>query len=177
MQRLPTRAFVILLLAAAAGCGQPYDDLLGVWQVTSKTQNDTVCDTEGPAVADAAPYLKFVEGEFFGQEYAQYVECSDAGTTCEDPGGLFGGLLYAEEISGGVRASIFAASHGGDPNDCLLSGTISDATISGGMLRIETRHRTEDNVSGTACESDDAQARFAQMPCSGYEVTLGVRAP
>jgi hypothetical protein len=174
VQRLSTRAFVIPLIAAAAGCGQPYDDLLGVWQVTSRTENETVCGTEGPPITDGAPYLKFVEGEFFGQEYAQIVDCTDA-ATCEEAGGLFGGLLYAEEISGGVRASIYSASHGGDPNDCLLAGAISDATISGGMLRIETTRRSQDSVSGTACDSDDAQSRFDAMPCSGYEVTLGTR--
>ncbi|HUQ05903.1 MAG TPA: hypothetical protein VM261_25550 [Kofleriaceae bacterium] len=173
---MPLIAAAAVLATGAAGCGQPYDDLLGVWQVTSKTENDTVCDTEGAAVTDAAPYLKFVEGEFFGQEYAQVVDCTDA-VTCEEAGGLFGGLLYAEEISGGVRATIYSASHGGDPNDCLLSGAISDATVSGGMLRIATRRRSQDNVSGTACDSDDAKDRFDSMPCTGYEVTLGVRAP
>lgn len=159
-----------------AGCGQPYDDLLGTWQVTAHTENELGCDTEGPVVADP-PYIKFIEGEFFGQEYAEYVACTDAGVTCEESGGIFGALFYAEQIDGGVRASIFAASHGGDPDDCLLSRTISDATIAGGMLRIETRSRSMDSVSGTACDSDDAKARFSSLPCTRFEVITGARTP
>jgi len=167
---------VVPALAAAAGCGgNPWDDVLGTWQVTAHTENTTSCDAEGPAVVDP-PYIKFIEGEIFGQEYAEYVACTDAGVTCEESGGLFGALFYAEEIDGGVRASIFAASHGGDPNDCLLSGTISDAIVSGGVLRIETRSRSQDNVSGTACDSDDAKSRFADMPCTRLEVIAGARA-
>jgi hypothetical protein len=161
--------------ALAAGCGgPPYEDLLGVWQVTAHTENTTGCDVEGPAVAEP-PYIKFVEGELFGQEYAEYVACTDP-ATCDEPGGLFFSLLYAEEISGGVRAVIYGASHGGDPNDCLLSGTISNATITAGALRIETTHKSEEHVSGTACDSDDAKARWDTMPCTGYEVIAGVRA-
>ena len=173
---MPLIAATAALAAAATGCGQPYDDLLGVWQVTAHTDNPTGCDAEGPTVPDP-PYIKFIEGEFFGQEYAEYVDCTDAGVTCEESGGIFGALLYAEEIDGGVRASIFAASHGGDPDDCLLSGTISDATVSGGVLRIETRHRSQDSVSGTACDSDDAKDRFSSLPCTGFEVLAGARAP
>ncbi len=158
-------------LAAVAGCGQPYDDLLGVWQVTAHTDNQTGCEAEGPPVVDP-PFIKFVEGEFFGQEYAQYVACTTP-ATCEDPGGLFGGLLYAEEIDGGVRAVIYSAS--GSPADCLLAATVSDATVVGGALTIETRRRSQDNVTDSSCDADDAQARAASLPCDGYEVIEGAR--
>lgn len=158
-------------LAAVAGCGEPYDDLLGVWQVTAHTDNETGCDVEGPAVVDP-PYIKFVEGSFFGQEYAEYVPCTDP-ATCEEGGGLFFGLLYAEEIDGGVRAVIYAAS--GAPADCLLSGTVSDAVLRAGELRIETRHRSQDNVTDSSCDADDAQSRFNSLPCTGLEVLTGQR--
>jgi hypothetical protein len=166
---------LIAAAALAAGCGgPPYEDLLGVWQVTAHTENTTACG-EGPAVTEP-PYIKFVEGEFFGQEYAEYVSCTDP-ATCEEPGGLFFGLLYAEEIDGGARAQIYAASYGDDPNMCLLSGAISDATIAGGTLHIETTRKSQDNVSGTACESDDAKSRWDSLPCTGYEVIEGTRVP
>lgn len=158
--------------AAAAGCGNPYDDLLGVWQVTAHTENAAGCDAEGPAATDSSPYIKFVEGSFFGQEYAEYLACTDAGTTCDEPGGLFG-LLYAEEISGGMRAQIYASS--GSPEDCVLSGTVSDAVIRGGELRIETRSRSLDNVTDSSCDPDDTQARWDDLPCNRYEVIVGVR--
>lgn len=177
MPRTTTRAFVVPLIAAlalAAGCGEPYDEILGTWQVTTHTENTAGCEAEGPAVADP-PYIKFIEGEFFGQEYAEYVACTDAGTTCEDAGGIFGALLYAEEIDGGVRASIFAASYGSSPDDCLMSGTISDATLAGGVLRIETRSRSQDNVSGTACDSDDTKDRFSSLPCTRFELITATR--
>lgn len=169
--RLSLVAAAAGLVAAGMGCGNPYDDLLGVWQVTAHTENETGCEAEGPAVAEP-PYIKFVEGSFFGQEYAEYLACTDAGTACDEPGGLFG-LLYAEEISGGMRAQIYASS--GSPEDCILSGTVSDAVVEGGQLRIETRSRTLDNVTDSSCDPDDTQARWDELPCTRYEVIVGAR--
>jgi len=169
--RLHVVAATAAFAAATAGCGEPYDDLLGVWRVTAHTENEAGCDGEGPAVA-GPPYIKFIEGSFFGQEYAEYIACADAGTMCDEPGGLFG-LLYAEEISGGVRAQLYASS--GSPEDCVLSGTVSDATVQGGQLRIETRSRSQDNVTDSSCDPDDTEARWADLPCTRYEVIVGAR--
>jgi hypothetical protein len=162
------------LAAALAACGgDDGDALLGMWQVTAHTANETSCDAEGPAVAEPT-FIKFIEGDFFGQEYLEYVACTDAtGATCDEPGGIFFSLLYSESIDDGMRAEIFASS--GTADDCLLSATTSDATVSGSTLRIETRHRREDNVTGTACTPDDAQARADSMPCAGLEVLTGAR--
>lgn len=167
------RLLLCLTLTFALGapaCDKDGDELLGVWQVTAHTLNDTSCDAEGPALS-GPPFIKFIEGEIFGQDYLEYVACTDAaGTSCDEPGGLFG-LLYAESIDDGMRAAIYAAS--GTSSDCLLSSTISTATVSGTALRIETRHRLQDNVSNTACDADDA--RGTSMPCVELEVITGAR--
>jgi hypothetical protein len=171
-----TRSALCTLMATGivglAGCHKDGEELLGVWAVTSHTENDLGCDVEGAAVADPA-FIKFVEGSFFGQDYYEYVACTDAGgAACEEPGFLFG-LLYAEPIDGGMRAAIYAAS--GSPDDCLLSATVSDAVVAGAALRIETRRRVQDNVTGTRCDADDAQARAGSLPCDGLEVLVGAR--
>lgn len=170
--RSPACLLFAALSLGAAACGKDGEELLGVWQVTTHTRNDTSCDAEGPPLGDP-PFIKFISGEFFGQEYLEYVACTDAaGMACEEPGGLFG-LLYAESIDDGMRAAIYSAS--GTASDCLLSSTISTATVTAAGLRIETRHRLEDNVSNTACDADDAEARGTSMPCVELEVLTGTR--
>ncbi len=135
--RSPLYALVtVVALVAGAGCGKDGDELLGVWQVTAHSRNQAGCDAEGAAVAEPA-YIKFIAGSFFGQDYVEYVDCTDAaGAACDGPGGLFG-LLYAESIDGGMRAAIHAAS--GSAADCLLSSTVSDAVVSGATIRIAHR--------------------------------------
>jgi hypothetical protein len=165
---------LILVTLALAGCGgKDGEELLGVWSVSTHTRNDVSCDAEGAPVADGPAFIKFIEGELFGQEYIEYVSCTDAaGTSCDEPGGLFG-TLYAEAISGGMRAEFYVAS--GTTESCFLTAVRSDATTSGDSLRIETRRRSEDNVTGTQCEAEDAESRKDSMPCVELEVLTGVR--
>jgi hypothetical protein len=149
----------------------PGAELVGVWQVTSHTRNENGCGAEGPTVLGPA-FIKFVEGQLAGQRYLEVVGCQDAaGTTCDSTGGSL--LFYAEPIPAGLRASVFIAS--GTPSDCFLSALASDATVAGTSLRIETRQREEDGVTGTQCETDDAEARQATMPCISFEVLTGLR--
>jgi hypothetical protein len=164
-------AFVAFALVATAACGKDGEELLGVWRVTTHDLDEVSCGEAAQPVVDGPPYIKFIEGEFFGQEYLEYVACSDP-TTCEGSGGIFFGLLYAESIDDGMRAVIYVASGSGD--DCTLSATISNATAPDGMLRIETRMRMQGNVTGTTCEADDAEDRADSMPCVRYEVITGV---
>ena len=35
--------------------------------------------------------------------------------------------------------------------------------------------RVQDNVTDSACDADDAQARAGSLPCTTYEVIAGVR--
>lgn len=160
------------LAAGLAGCGKDGEELLGMWQVTAHTENPAGCEAEGPAVTDP-PFIRFAEGSFFGQDYFEYVACRDAaGADCDPSAGLFT-LLYAEPVAGGMRAAIYAAS--GSSDDCLLAATISDAVVTAGALRIETRRRHQDGVTDSACDADDAEARAATLPCTELEVLVGQR--
>jgi hypothetical protein len=173
-------------LVLLAGCGDADDEaavdagaidaepvgeeLVGVWQLSSHTRDEDGCDQPVP-VADPA-YIRFVAGEVAGQRYVEWVACTDAGgLTCDAPGMNY--LYYAEPIAGGARAAIYVA--GGEPADCTLAATISDATLTGADLRVETRTRQQSNVTDTSCTTEDARARAATMPCSRFDLMLGAR--
>jgi hypothetical protein len=163
------------LAATLAACTETADgpDLTGVWRVTVHTQNPTGC-TAGPAVTDP-PYIKFTRENLFGQKYYQYVDCSDAGTTCDPSNGLFG-LAYAQSIPDGWQAEIYVAS--GDTAHCSLSGTISTAIVGAdGSLAIDTRESGISDVAVSACTTDEAKARLAagSLPCVSSEQLSAVR--
>lgn len=168
--RLATAAILAPLALTTAACGDDPSPLLGVWQVTAHTENPAGCDAEGPAVAEP-PFIKFIEGEFFGQEFVERVDCTSA-TMCDEGGNLFG-ELYTESIDGGLRSSIYASS--GDSTACVLSGSRSDATIANGALRIETRRYASGTLTGVTCEPETAEAMLTTLPCVELEVMTGTK--
>lgn len=171
------RSLSIVALSAAAlsfACTETATgpDLVGVWQVTAHTENNTGC-TPGPAVVDP-PYLEFTQQELFGQTYFQWAPCTSP-TTCEMPNGLFG-LSYAAPIPDGWEAQIYITS--GDMTACTLGATVSTAVVGAdGTLTITTRISERTGVTGTACETDEAQAALEanQMTCIGLEVITASR--
>jgi hypothetical protein len=169
----PLLALLAATAAGSAGCGKDGEELMGVWQVTSHTLNEAGCTAEGPAVEAGPRFVKFIRGEFFGQDYLEYVECPDAtGAACDDGGNIFG-LLYAEPIDGGMLAEAYGAS--GSADNCLYSSTESRAVAPDSMLRIETRRNRQDDVTGTACDLDEAEARKNTLPCAELEILIGER--
>ena len=160
-----------MLLAAA--CGKDGEELMGVWQVTSHTLNQNGCTAEGPAVEDGPTFIKFIRGEFFGQDYVEYVDCPDASGDACDEGGNILGVLYTEAIDDGMTSESYGAS--GSADSCLYSSTVSRAVAPGSMLRIETRHNRPDDVTGTNCDLDDAEERKDDLPCVELEVLIGAR--
>ncbi len=170
LAHLALTAVLTPLAFATAACGDDPSPLLGVWQVTAHTANPAGCGAEGPAVTEP-PFIKFIEGEFFGQEFVERVDCTSA-TMCDDSASLFG-ELYSESIDGGLRASVYASS--GDSTACVLSASRADATITGGALRIEKRRYASGTLSGVTCEPDTAEAMFATLPCVELEVMTGTR--
>ncbi|MBP8806373.1 MAG: hypothetical protein KBG48_21945 [Kofleriaceae bacterium] len=168
--RFAVAAALTPLALTAAACGDDPSPLLGVWQVTAHTANPAGCDAEGPAVAEP-PFIKFIEGEFFGQEFVERVDCTSA-TMCDEGGNLFG-ELYTEDIPNGLRSSIYASS--GDSTACVLSGSRADATIVNGVLRIEKRSYASGTLAGVTCEPETAEAMLATLPCVELEVTTGTK--
>lgn len=166
-------AVAALPLVLAAACTETADgpDLVGVWRVTSHTDNPSGC-TPGPAVTDP-PYLEWHRETLFGQVYYQWAPCATP-TTC-DSTSLFS-LSYAKPISDGYEASIYTSS--GDMTSCVLGATVSTAVVAAdGTLTIEIRHSHKDGVTGTACTTDEAQAALeaGQLTCGELEVLTAVR--
>lgn len=167
------RLTTVVCLALLAACTETSDgpDLVGVWRVTSHSENTTGC-TPGAAVTDP-PYIKFSRETLFGQVYFQWAPCTTP-DTCEMTS-LFD-LSYAKAIPGGYEAQIYVAS--GDATACSLGATVSTAIVADdGTLTIETRTNTKDGVTGTACTTDEAKTALdaGQLACAGLEVMTAVR--
>lgn len=178
MPRLVSLAFALAVPLSLAACTDEDDgpDLTGVYRVDTHARNDTGC-TPGAAVADPA-FLKFTREELFGQKYFVYVECSDAGITCESGSGIFG-LPYSEPVVDGHRARVFTSSNSGPGSDCFLGAVESTATLRGTALTIETRqHETiVPGLTDEECDPDEAQARLeaGTLACSSLETYAATR--
>ena len=167
------RPTALACLALMIACPETSEGpaLVGVWRVTSHTENTAGC-TPGAAVTDP-PYIQFSRETVFGQEYFQWAPCTTP-TMCETTS-LFD-LSYAKAIPGGYEAQIYVAS--GDATACALGATVSTAVLAAdGTLTIETRSSTKDGITGTACTTDEAKAALdaGQLTCAGLEVMTAVR--
>ncbi|MBK9037403.1 MAG: hypothetical protein IPL61_40200 [Myxococcales bacterium] len=172
MRSLPvlTLSFVALTIGCVETATGP--DLVGVWQVTAQTENPTGC-TPGPAVT-GPPYIQFTQEELFGQTFFQWAACTSP-TTCEMPNPLFD-LAYAKAIAGGFEAQAYTAS--GDATACSLGAVVSTAIVAAdGALTIETRTLTKSDVTGTTCQTEEAQAALnaGQLTCGSLAVLTATR--
>lgn len=166
-------AWIPALVALAAGCGDDPSPLVGVWQVTTHFRNDTACDVPGTPVTDP-PFIKFSEGSLLGQDYVERVDCASA-TMCDESGGLFG-ELYAEEIAGGLRATVYVSS--GDATRCTLAAMQADATIGDdGTLNLDRRRFEGRDLVGLSCTTDEAEQMLATLPCVELEGLAATRVP
>lgn len=162
---------VIATLGLSACGGAAVDPLLGVWEVGAHTRNDAGCAAEGPAVTDP-PYVQFQASDVEGQQVVERVDCTGP-AMCEASHGL-AGLLYTEQLEGGLRAEVFTAF--GDPTACALAARRSDALIAAdGTLRVETRRYEQRDVSGVVCDGATAERMLSSLTCLELDVFTAQR--
>jgi hypothetical protein len=163
-----------------AGCGSDSGgstgpDIGGVYQVTHHTENTTACDVEGPDVTDP-PYFQLEPGEFLGQKYYSFNECTAADPTTCSGAGLFSSVFWT---NGEWKGELYAASGGLNGSPCSLQAVIVTVTTTSAGIHIETRKSSQDDpaLSGDACSSEEAHQRAATMPCTERTVYEGTRTP
>lgn len=168
-------ACAVAALAACSGGGSSVEDVAGIYEVSYHTLNEDDCLAEGPANTDYS-HFQLLLGDFLGQEYVSFGECSSAAMADCDDGGLFSAFIDM----GGSLVSELSASSGGGAGTCFLSYARSVLTDAGdGTVRIE-RHaynEEDDTLSEEACDPDTASARGTAMPCTRFEILEGRRAP
>lgn len=162
---MTTRAWLaaVVLLAACDGGGD--DDVLGVYQTTLHTRNDTGC-MPGAAVADP-PYFSFdYFGELNGSHLYQVVGCTSAdAATCADS------IALVADAPVGVFAFHQAAMQTG--STCTLDFTTYSGDLDGDTFELHIASYEELQASPPSCTSDDAGARGDAMPCISSETIAG----
>jgi hypothetical protein len=173
--------FVVATLAVApTACGGDLTALEGVYTISTWTQNDTGCASEGPSVlADMQDTHLFVKADkFFGEEWVSVGLCADA-ADCEmrlgddDTIDLSGYIFDSGSDDSGWRGASYFGTRDPDGN---CDGTLEENTLTSpgdGQVRIETRSTP---VAGFAPDADDfctvenAQAAKGDAACAELEV-------
>ena len=167
-------AWLSILVAGCGGGGSPAEDLVGMYQVTTHTENEASCDVQGAAVEED-PYFRLSAQDVFGYTVLVLDTCTSADpTSCTDLG-VFSSF---NQQGGEWVQEMSVSSGGGSYGPCLLTwmrGTLSEAA---GTVTIERRtYSEEDTLTEEECDPDTAEARGDSMPCTRYEVLAGARLP
>lgn len=161
-----TRAHV-LFLALAAGCGGDPPDITGLYMTTSHEASPTAC-SGGTTPDGSPPYFRIEEREILGAPYRTRTSCQDA-----DPGSCTGGGgILVDETDDGYRGDAYVAA--GDPSACTLIYSAYEASLEGEELSYQNLNYSESGALDP-CTTDEAEARGDDMPCTSYELMVGVR--
>jgi hypothetical protein len=159
---------LLLIAVATAACGSDPPDITGLYMTTSHEASDTAC-TGGTTPDGSPPYFRIEEREVLGVAYRTRTNCQD--TT---PGSCSGGGgLLVEETDDGYRGEAYIA--GGDESACTLVYSSYDAALDGDELSYENVNYSESGAIAP-CTTDEAEARGDEMPCTSYEMIVGIRA-
>ncbi len=163
-----TRAsLVAVALLFAAACGDDPPDITGLYMTTAHEASASACS--GGATPDPSPpYFRIEEREILGAPYHTRTSCQDT-----DPASCSGGGgILTEETGDGYRGDIYLSS--GEPASCTLARSAYDASLDGDQLTWENLNYSESGAFDR-CDPDEAEARADEMPCTSYELMVGVR--
>jgi len=170
---------VATVVAAIGGCGGDPDggdrvDISGIYRTSHHTDNGMGCAMEGATVTDPT-HFRIQRESLLGVPVYSYEGC-DGPTEAEcGTGSSALGVPFSEPIPGGYRGEVFY-SFGSAP-DCTLGHNEGTAVLQDdGSLRIEVREHEEalEMVSEDDCGSDAAESRAGSLPCTTFQVLVGV---
>jgi hypothetical protein len=170
-----TRTLSIALLCCSvslAGCviqtdpdSNATNPFEGTYQVTRHTSNDMDCNGAQTDVTDGDKFFSLKEESLLGTPFLSYRSCTGA-TTCDESASLF--LSFIDEGDGWVRE---IKTSSGSGTSCSLSYIFGPLVETETGLSIETRTQSGSVMLGTGetCDTDLAEARKAELPCTGIE--------
>ena len=171
-------ACVITLTVACTGGSSVETELVGVYTMSSWTQNDTACDAEGPSILETeTDKAIFVEvGSLLGQEFLQVVTCVDV-PDCQSKAAEDTIFLGEFAFDGGNDTSGWTgATFGGSIAEGQCSGLVTDFLMTGptpDTLRVESRSRNTrpfPQDSDGFCDLAAAKTAAEGQPCMQFEV-------
>jgi hypothetical protein len=174
---------LITVVGVFHGCGGDSGlstSLEGIYSITTKTVNETGCDSEGDSVLEAQNNkMLYVQIQEFFVQFLSAIECLDLAGCREDAGGesmILGGYTFAggNDSDGWIGESTGAFSDFDNEGKC--TGYVIDIKMTStgeGTIKIESRRRESlpfDKDSEGFCDTDDAHAAAEGQPCVQYEV-------
>ena len=162
-----TRFRFLLLASALAACGSDPPDITGLYMTTAHEASGAAC-SGGTTPDGSPPYFRIEERELLGATYRTRTSCQDT----EPSSCTGGGGILVDETGDGYRGDVYLST--GDPAACTLLYTSYDAALEGDELSYRTYSYSESGAIDP-CTPDEAEARGDQMPCTAYEIMVGVR--
>ena len=160
---------VLLLLLLAAACGDDPPDITGLYMTTAHESSATSC-SGGTTPDGSPPYFRIEERELLGVSYHTHTSCQDTDpATCSGGGGIL-----IDETDDGYRGDAYISV--GDPAACTLIYSSYQASLDGDQLTWDNLNYS-DSGPIDPCTTDEAEARGDDMPCTSYEVMVGIRTP
>ena len=157
----------LILVAFLAACGSDPPDIKGLYMTTSHESAQGACEG-GEDLGQMPPYFRIEEREILGADYHTRVDCQDTDeSSCTGGGGIL-----VDGTDDGYRGDAYLSS--GDSSGCSLVYSSYDASLDGDQLTYENYNYSETGPIDP-CTTDEAEARKDDMPCTSYEVLVGVR--
>jgi hypothetical protein len=157
----------LLLVVLAAACGDDPPDITGLYMTTAHESSASACE-DGTTPDGSPPYFRIEERELLGVSYRTRTSCQDTEpSSCSGGGGIL-----VDETGDGYRGDAYVAA--GDETACTLIYSSYQASLDGDQLTWENLNHSESGAIAP-CTTDEAEARGDEMPCTSYELMVGVR--
>jgi hypothetical protein len=155
--------------------------LEGIYSITTKTLNESGCDSEGASILEAQNnkmlYVKI--GEFFVQKIISVVECLDLAGCLEEADGDaidLSAYIFTNGSDSAGWTGKFGSAFEDFENEGKCAGHVIDVIMTStgqDTIKIESRRRDSlpfDKDSEGICDIYEAQAAAEGQPCVQYQV-------
>ena len=179
MRRILEPCAAAILAALAAGCSDAVvgsedpagDALVGFYEITGHTFDDTQCEIAGAEVTGGPPWFEIYRDPDYGS--LLFVHTCETLTDCGGSGDAFSAAFLLRPDGDRRHAGSLFGSFATTPCRLMeIAGVITEEDVG---VHVEIRRRELELELGAPCAPEDAEARAAEMTCVGLTTLDGIQ--